>query len=102
MRLYSLSSITGPLEGSGRVTHVDHLLLVFGQLSLELLDKTLPVDLGHLSLGLLDLLLDLLGYPRDILVSGLLDFVNDTLEVLVLQVGEEAADTTGLRGDDAV
>jgi len=79
--------------------HVDHVLLAGRELLLELLGERLPVDVLDLAVGLLELLLDLLGDSLDIVSSDLLDLVQDALEVLVLQVGKEAADSARVGSD---
>ena len=70
--------------------HVNHVLLVLWQLLLELLGESLPVDILDVSFRFFDLLLDLFSDSLDILTADLLHFVDDTLEVLVLQVGKES------------
>ena len=89
--------MTGEVESR---THVDHVLLVFWQLRLELLSESRPVDIRDLSFGILHLLLHLFDNTLGIVTAVLLDFVNDTLDVLVLEVVQESADT--LRAAEAV
>lgn len=87
-----------PASHTRGVTHVDHLLLRGRELRLEVLGESLPVNVLDIALGLLQLLLDLFDHSLGIVAADLLDFVNDTLEVLVLEVGQEAVDTAVLLG----
>ena len=80
-------------------TYINSLLPAGRQLVLQLLRQALPINLLHVALGLLDFLFNLFHHTLDVVPTNLFDLVQDTLEILVLQVGEETVDAALGRGE---